>query len=123
MRSRVVPGTSSTIATRSPTSRLKSVDFPTLGRPTIAAVAFAITASGRDRFGRSESFDPLLHFDERVHRCRAATDEPDAFLSADPRWLDLVGRLDVIRVAPLHACEVDELAGIRGVLTADDDDR
>src|SRR5919201_4808169 len=122
MRSRVVPGRSSTIATRSPTSRLKSVDFPTLGRPTIAAVAFAITASGRDRFGRSESFDPLLHFDERVHRCRAAADESDALLSADPRRLDLVGRLDVVRVSALHASEIDELASVRRVLTADDDD-
>jgi len=33
---RVVPGTFVTIATFSPTSRLISVDFPTLGRPTSA---------------------------------------------------------------------------------------
>jgi len=36
MRSRVVPGTSSTMARRSPMRRLKSVDLPTFGRPTIA---------------------------------------------------------------------------------------
>src|SRR6266568_7817836 len=40
MRSRVVPGTSSTIATRSPSIRLKKVDLPTFGRPTIATNGF-----------------------------------------------------------------------------------
>ena len=34
--SRVVPGTSVTMARALPTSALKSVDFPALGRPTIA---------------------------------------------------------------------------------------
>src|SRR5690348_15681792 len=38
MRSRVMPGSSPTIARRSPVIRLKSVDFPTLGRPTITTV-------------------------------------------------------------------------------------
>ena len=37
-RSRVTPGRSSTSATRRPTSRLNSVDLPTLGRPTMAMV-------------------------------------------------------------------------------------
>ena len=36
MRLRVVCGLSETIATFSPTSRLTSVDLPTLGRPTTA---------------------------------------------------------------------------------------
>jgi hypothetical protein len=31
-----MPGSSPTMERRSPTSRLKSVDFPTFGRPTIA---------------------------------------------------------------------------------------
>ena len=35
-RSRVVPASSLTMAWRVPVSRLKSVDFPTLGRPTMA---------------------------------------------------------------------------------------
>src|SRR5262245_54657037 len=39
MRSRVTPGWSWTIAWRLPTRRLKSVDLPTLGRPTMATVA------------------------------------------------------------------------------------
>ena len=39
-RSRVVPGVSSTIAIRSPTRRLNSVDLPTLGRPTSATMGF-----------------------------------------------------------------------------------
>src|SRR5262245_32170786 len=38
MRSRVIPGSSPTIDRRDPTSRLKSVDLPTFGRPTIANV-------------------------------------------------------------------------------------
>ena len=37
-RSRVTPGRSSTSARRLPTSRLNSVDLPTLGRPTMATV-------------------------------------------------------------------------------------
>ena len=41
-RSRVVPGTSSTIARRSPARRLKSVLFPTLGRPTRATTGLGI---------------------------------------------------------------------------------
>ena len=35
-RSRVMPGSSPTMARRDPTSRLNSVDLPTLGRPTMA---------------------------------------------------------------------------------------
>src|SRR5579864_6819084 len=35
MRSRVIPGSSVTIDRRVPVSRLKIVDLPTLGRPTI----------------------------------------------------------------------------------------
>src|SRR6266481_837022 len=35
MRSRVIPGSSVTIERREPVSRLKIVDLPTLGRPTI----------------------------------------------------------------------------------------
>jgi len=37
-RSRVMPGSSPTIARREPTMRLNSVDLPTLGRPTMASV-------------------------------------------------------------------------------------
>src|SRR5579863_4103438 len=36
MRSRVMPGSSPTMERRLPVRRLKSVDLPTLGRPTIA---------------------------------------------------------------------------------------
>src|SRR5438876_12334760 len=42
MRSRVVPGKSSTTATRSPIIRLKKVDLPTFGRPTTATSGFII---------------------------------------------------------------------------------
>src|SRR5690242_527134 len=37
-RSRVMPGSSPTMARREPTSRLNNVDLPTLGRPTTAIV-------------------------------------------------------------------------------------
>src|SRR5947209_3662601 len=38
MRSRVIPGSSPTIARRCPVIRLKRVDFPTLGLPTMTTV-------------------------------------------------------------------------------------
>ncbi len=41
-RSLVVPGMSSTIASRSPTTRLNRVDFPTFGLPTIATIGFLL---------------------------------------------------------------------------------
>src|SRR6266850_7278463 len=100
MRSRVVPGRSSTMAMRSPTRRLKRVDLPTFGRPTIATSGRVMPALRRDRDLVSECLDPLLHFDQRVHRRGASTDEPDALLAAQPRGLHLVGGFDVIRVAP-----------------------
>ena len=37
-RSRVTPGSASTTASRRPASRLKSVDLPTLGKPTMATI-------------------------------------------------------------------------------------
>src|SRR5581483_3070921 len=40
-RSRVTPGFCSTIASRRPTIRFTSVDFPTFGRPTIATTGIA----------------------------------------------------------------------------------
>ena len=41
-RSRVMPGRSSVIATCSPAMRLKSVDFPTFGRPTTTTVGNSV---------------------------------------------------------------------------------
>jgi hypothetical protein len=43
MRSRVVPGISEVTDLRCPINRLNSVDFPTLGLPTRATTAFAIS--------------------------------------------------------------------------------
>ena len=50
-RSRVVPATSLMIARREPMSRLKSVLFPTLGRPTMATTGSdgMRRSVGRDR--------------------------------------------------------------------------
>ena len=44
--SRVVPGRSCTTERSSPTSRLNSVHLPTLGRPTIATAAVAVSGHG-----------------------------------------------------------------------------
>src|SRR5260221_13839105 len=118
MRSRVVPGRSSTIATRSPTRRLKSVDLPTFGRPTMATTARDISGAPLTR----ERFGPLLHFEQRLHRCRTAADETDALDAGEPPGFELGGMLDVIRGLALHAREMDDLSGIGGVLPADDDD-
>jgi len=42
LRSRVIPASKSTIAERLRHKRLKSVDFPTLGRPTMETIYFLI---------------------------------------------------------------------------------
>src|SRR5579862_4743399 len=50
MRSRVIPGSFVTIERREPVRRLKSVDFPTLGRPAITmdgSLSFMSIESGR----------------------------------------------------------------------------
>jgi hypothetical protein len=41
-----MPGSSPTMERRSPTSRLKSVDFPTFGRPTIATSGTSAPTAG-----------------------------------------------------------------------------
>jgi hypothetical protein len=42
-----MPGSSPTIARREPTMRLKSVDLPTLGRPTMAIVGLSAAVVAR----------------------------------------------------------------------------
>src|SRR5438034_639939 len=106
------------MATRSPTRRLKSVGLPTFGRPTMATRPRLTELS----LG-GELLSALLHFEKRVHRGRAAADEADAVLTPQPLRLELVRVLDVVRVATLHLGEVDELARVRRILPAHDDDR
>src|SRR5580765_1222432 len=48
-RSRVTPGTSATMASRVPVNTLKSVDLPTLGRPTRAMTGSTACSLGRRR--------------------------------------------------------------------------
>jgi hypothetical protein len=59
MRSRVMPGSSPTMERRSPTSRLKSVDFPTFGRPTIATSGSTAAARGSNTSSLLCSLDML----------------------------------------------------------------
>src|SRR5918993_303893 len=49
LRSRVTPGFSSTMAARRPTTRLRRVDLPTLGRPTMATTGRLIGSPPRRR--------------------------------------------------------------------------
>src|SRR5262249_37242122 len=63
MLSRVTPGSSSTSARRAPAYRLKSVDLPTLGRPTIATIGsgdggIAIPWAREPRVTRSLAWSP-----------------------------------------------------------------
>ncbi len=48
LRSRVTPGSSCTMAMRARASRLKSVDLPTLGRPTIATMGVPLSPPGME---------------------------------------------------------------------------
>src|SRR6516225_4305533 len=48
MRSRVIPGSSPTMARRCPVIRLKRVDFPTLGLPTMTTVGMAADMKSHD---------------------------------------------------------------------------
>ncbi len=49
MRSRVMPGSSPTMERRERVRRLKSVDLPTLGRPTMAKMGPESAVDGRMR--------------------------------------------------------------------------
>ena len=57
--SRVVPGISLTSIRSSPTSRLRSEDFPTFGRPTIAILIAPASSSTGATVGASSSFDAI----------------------------------------------------------------
>src|SRR5690606_5590635 len=61
MRSRVMPGSPSTMAIRWPTMRLNKADFPTLGRPTIATTAVAMTYTLAYNFRRKRSYTAGQH--------------------------------------------------------------
>src|SRR6185437_13079452 len=64
-----MPGSSPTMARREPTRRLNSVDFPTLGRPTIAMVGMPAAAAADGelkvgwviRLGRRQIWRLTLH--------------------------------------------------------------
>src|SRR4051794_6735488 len=51
LRSRVTPGVSWTTAARDPVSRFTSVDFPTLGKPTIATVPISSSCATGAGYG------------------------------------------------------------------------
>src|SRR5437867_8708810 len=70
MRSRVIPGSSPTIARRCPVMRLKRVDFPTLGLPTMTTVGMAADmkphdSSGGDPAGAKRWYPIFLDLEDR----------------------------------------------------------
>src|SRR5690606_6834114 len=74
-RSRVTPGVSSTSAILRPTSRLNSVDLPTLGRPTMATSAPigwppALRRGGRNLRGRFRGYSRYRRFGRSLGRRR-----------------------------------------------------
>src|SRR5919201_2318870 len=107
-------------------SRLKSADFPTLGRPTMATTPDAGRASGASSSsGRGRGCDGLnapLPREGRLQRRGCPADEPDRVATADPGRVELGLVLDVVRGATVHSNEVYQLARVRGVLPTDDDD-
>src|SRR5207237_160943 len=72
MRSRVMPGSSPTIERRAPTMRLKSVDLPTFGRPTIVTSGNAGRASTADGAVASVSFVLMIECEQSNVRCECA---------------------------------------------------
>src|SRR5688572_5929307 len=60
MRSRVMPGSSPTIARRFPVIRLKRVDFPTLGLPTMTTVGTAVDMNLHDSRRDAANLYPIF---------------------------------------------------------------
>src|SRR5439155_770002 len=95
-RSRVTPGTSRTSARRLPTSRLKSVDLPTFGRPTIAMTGSSVErASAVDRSRAAEGSE---------ERLRRRLDDPHRHAEVAP---EVGGR----QVVEEHAVRVTDCDG------------
>src|SRR6266849_834019 len=61
MRSRVMPGSLVTMERRVPVKRLKSVDLPTLGRPTMTRDGSFGAMRGRGRMVRNRGGGAILH--------------------------------------------------------------
>src|SRR5579872_1241919 len=74
MRSRVIPGSSVTIERRVPVSRLKIVDFPTFGRPTITTDgSFSVIGRHNEPQARGSgaSTVPYCTLKQKLRRCEA----------------------------------------------------
>src|SRR5581483_12328629 len=78
MRSRVMPGSSPTMARLSPVMRLKRVDFPTLGRPTITTVGRAADMHPHDTARRATLRRLLLYRDTDHASATLKSRHPDA---------------------------------------------
>src|SRR6185437_10105052 len=101
MRSRVIPGSLVTIDRRVPVKRLKSVDFPTFGRPTITMEGSFCVISAARQFplqvqppreqsiqflGRSFRFDFFLQLGEFLF-IATAPQHIQAVFRRLPAWL------------------------------------
>src|ERR1051325_2995192 len=65
MRSRVMPGSSPTMARRCPVMRLKRVDFPSLGLPTITTVGTVFDMSFHDTNWKLTHYPVFLDLKDR----------------------------------------------------------
>src|SRR5258705_12073597 len=95
-QSRVTPGTSSTIALRAPIRRLKSVDLPTLGRPTIATTGSLPGRAGAFAIFADDDIISQTHFGQSLRILRPARiDANEEFKknSATEQALQLLARL------------------------------
>src|SRR5919106_2956475 len=93
MRSRVTPGVSSTIARRRPVIRLKRVDLPTLGRPTMATVGGAASLIAELPQAARVAGPVALHPDEELEEDPAAEEALEAGPRGRADRLDALTRL------------------------------
>src|SRR5438552_5482009 len=101
MRSRVMPGSSPTMARRCPVMRLKRVDFPTLGLPTMTTVGMGAGMKSHD----NRWYPIFLDLRDRpvlmVGAGKVALRKTEGLVEAGAR---------VTVVAPQHLSEFERLA-------------
>src|SRR5579859_967580 len=95
MRSRVIPGSSPTIDRRLCVSRLKSVDLPTLGRPTIATSG---SASEPAFLGTTD-----LRYVGKRNSCRSVQSSFSLSIALRPQASDTVSVENGILAQQAHA--------------------
>src|SRR6266446_6068046 len=96
MRSRVIPGSLVTMARRVPVRRLKSVDLPTLGRPTITRDGSFLVMDASRGTHRKTPAAVTFHFNALEERSERSAARVGLDLFSD---LGLRGRQGLLRGA------------------------